>query len=130
MRTHSVCEYATIRVVPDIERGEYLIVGVILLCRTQRFLEASIALDTQRLKILDPTLDIQLIEQQLQYIPLVCQGGAAAGPIGVLPIYERFRWLTAPRSTVIQPSPVHSGLCDHPQAMLERLIKRYVQNSL
>ena len=111
--------------VPDIERGEFLVVGVILLCRTQRFLDASIALDTVRLHNLAAAIDIQAIERQLSYIPLICRGGQEAGPIGALPLYERFRWLTATRNTVIQPSPVHCGLCDEPRHMLEHLASRY-----
>lgn len=133
MCAQHLCEYATIRIVPDIERGEYLIAGVILLCRTQRFLEAYTALDQQRLLVLAPTIDtvnLHAIEEQLSYIPRVCRGGQEAGPIGLLPLYERFRWLTAPRNTVIQPSPVHCGLCDDPHHMLKQLIKRYVYYSL
>lgn len=126
MCARNVFEYATIRVVPDIERGEFLLAGVLMLCRTQRFLDAHIALDIQRLRSLSASLDIAPIEQQLSYIPLVCRGGRAAGPIGELPLYERFRWLTAPRNTVIQPSPVRSGFCENPQQMLEHLMSRYM----
>lgn len=126
MCARNVFEYATIRVVPYIERGEFLIAGVLMLCRTQRFLDAHIALDIQRLRSLAAGIDIPAIEEQLSYIPLVCHGGSAAGPIGELPLYERFRWLTAPRNTVIQPSPVHVGFCDDPQQMLEHLMSRYM----
>ena len=121
MRARSVFEYAVIRVVPRVEREEFVNVGVVLFCRSQRFLEARIRLDRARLLALAPELDLPAVEQQLEYIPLVCRGGAEAGPIGELPPHERFRWLTAPRSTVVQPSAVHSGLCDDPRAALERL---------
>jgi len=126
MPATSVFEYALLRVVPRIERGEYVNVGVVLLCRQHGFLQARLRLDTARLRALDPTLDLELIEAQLAHIPLICAGGAAAGPIGALPHYERFRWLTAPRSTIIQPSPVHTGLCVDPQATLERIFARSV----
>ncbi|MFO7170758.1 MAG: DUF3037 domain-containing protein [Chloroflexota bacterium] len=126
MRARSVFEYAVIRVVPRVEREEFVNVGVVLFCRSQRFLEARIRLDRARLLALAPELDLPAVEQQLEYIPLVCRGGAEAGPIGELPPHERFRWLTAPRSTVVQPSAVHSGLCDDPRAALERLLEASV----
>ncbi len=126
MPATSVFEYALMRVVPRIERGEYLNAGVVLLCRQHGFLEARLRLDPGRLRVLDPTLDLELLEAQLAHIPVICAGGAAAGPIGALPHYERFRWLTAPRSTIIQPSPVHTGLCADPRATLERIFARSV----
>ncbi|GAB4435016.1 MAG: DUF3037 domain-containing protein [Chloroflexi bacterium OHK40] len=122
----SAFEYAVIRVVPRVERGEFVNVGVVLLCRQRRFLAARLRLDAGRVRALAPTLDLEPIAAQLDHIPLVCRGGAAAGPIGELPLYERFRWLTAPRSTVVQPSPVHTGLCDDPPATLERIFTRMV----
>ena len=122
MRARSVFEYAVIRVVPRVEREEFVNAGVVLLCRGRRFLEARIRLDRARLLALAPDLDLASVEEQLANIPVVCRGGAEAGALGELPQYERFRWLTAPRSTIIQPSPVHSGLCDDPQAALERLM--------
>lgn len=126
MPARSVFEYAAIRVVPHVERGECVNVGVVLFCRTRRFLEARIRLDRARLRVLAPDLDLAAVEELLAFIPLVCRGGAAAGPIGALPLHERFRWLTAPRSTVVQPSPVHTGLCDDPAAALERLFAALV----
>ncbi|MCS6882326.1 MAG: DUF3037 domain-containing protein [Oscillochloridaceae bacterium] len=126
MPATSVFEYALMRVVPRIERGEYVNVGVVLLCRQHGFLEARLRLDPARLRTLDPTLDLELLEVQLAHIPIICAGGLAAGPIGALPHYERFRWLTAPRSTVIQPSPVHTGLCTDPRVALERIFVRSV----
>lgn len=126
MSARSVCEYAVIRVVPRVERGECMNVGVLLLCRQRRFLEARIRLDPERLRAFAPDLDLEPLSEQLRHIPVVCAGGAAAGPLGELPIYERFRWLAAPRSTIIQPSPVHCGLFDNPAAALERLFERMV----
>jgi len=126
MPATSVFEYALMRVVPRIERGEYVNAGVVLLCRQHGFLEARLHLDPGRLRALDPTLDLELLEEQLAHIPRICAGGPPAGPIGALPHYERFRWLTAPRSTIIQPSPVHTGLCTDPRATLERIFARSV----
>src|SRR5438874_419137 len=122
MPTRDVFEYAVIRLVPRVEREEFINVGVILFCRTRHFLDARIALDTKRLAALAPHLDVAAIQEQLNHIPLICMGGAAAGPIGLLPQPERFRWLIAPRSTVVQSSPVHGGLCEDPQAELDRLV--------
>jgi len=126
MPATSVFEYALMRVVPRIERGEYVNAGVVLLCRQHGFLEARLHLDPGRLRALDSTLDLELLEEQLAHIPRICAGGPPAGPIGALPHYERFRWLTAPRSTIIQPSPVHTGLCTDPRATLERIFARSV----
>lgn len=126
MPARSAFEYAAIRVVPRVERGEFLNVGAVLLCRQRRFLGARIALDEARLLALAPQIDLHAIAAQLEHIPIICAGGAAAGPIGELPPYERFRWLVAPRSTVIQPAPVHVGLCDDPAAALERIFGQLV----
>lgn len=119
-------EYAIIRIVPRIERGEFINSGVILFCRSRRFLDARILLDLQRLTALAPQADQEQIREHLTHIPIVCAGGAAAGPIGLLPHHERFRWLVAPRSTIIQSSPVHAGLCIEPQDEIERLMSRMV----
>ena len=121
MPARVVFEYAVIRIVPRVEREEFLNAGVILFCRARRFLNAHIALDAPRLLAFAPQLDLATVEEQLSYLPLICQGGASAGPIGILPLPERFRWLVAPRSTIVQPSPVHAGLCHDPQHELERL---------
>lgn len=127
MPARSAFEYAVVRVVPRSEREEFINVGVILLCRTRRFLDSSIELDTTRLAVLAPGLDIAAIDEQLGYIRPVCVGGAGAGPIGLLPQFERFRWLVAPRSTIIQSSPVHCGMCDDPRAMLDHLLDSMVR---
>ena len=127
MPARNVFEYAVIRVVPRVERGECVNVGVVLFCRSLRFLDARIALDEARLLALAPGLDIPAVREQLDHIPPICRGGAEAGPIGLLPPHERFRWLTAPRSTIVQPSQVHSGLCDDPKAALDRLFDAMVR---
>jgi hypothetical protein len=126
MPAPDVFEYAIIRVVPRVEREEFINVGVVLFCRTRHFLDARIEVDTQRLAVLAPDLDLDALQEQLSHIPVVCLGGEAAGPIGLLPQAERFRWLVAPRSTIVQPSAVHSGLCDDPQVELDRLVAAMV----
>lgn len=127
MPARSAYEYALIRAVPRVERGEFINVGLVLFCRERRFLAARLDVDAARLRALDPGLDIELLREQLGHIPIICAGGRAAGPIGELPAHERFRWLTAPRSAIIQPSPVHVGLCDAPQAALDRLFAQNVR---
>ncbi|GIW04857.1 MAG: hypothetical protein KatS3mg059_1477 [Thermomicrobiales bacterium] len=122
-------EYALIRVVPRVERGECLNAGVMLFCRPRRFLGARIALDRARLQALAPYLDretIEEIEAQLALIPRVCAGDPAAGPIALLTLSERWHWLSAPSSTIVQPSPVHTGLCDDPEAELDDLFRDLV----
>ncbi len=119
-------DYAIVRVVPQVERGEFVNVGVILFCRTRQFLQARLHLDAQRLAALDPTLDLKLVQEHLELIPRICAGGAGAGALGELSQSERFHWLVAPRSTVVQISPVHSGVGDDPQAALDDLYYRLV----
>jgi hypothetical protein len=120
-------DYALVRVVPSVERGEQINVGAILFCRTRRYLDARIEPDEARLRALWPDLDLDLVLDHLAVIPRVCAGGPAAGPIGELSIAERFHWLVAPRSTIIQVSSVHSGLCTDPAATLERLMDAMVR---
>ena len=120
-------DYAIIRVVPRVERGEQVNVGVILSCADTDFLESRIELDTDRLLALDPGLDLQAIRTSLAVIPVVCRGGPDAGPIGLLPPRGRFRWLVSPRSTVIQMSPVHTGRTSDPAACLEKLMDQLVR---
>lgn len=127
MPTRSSFDYAIIRVVPRVERGEFVNAGVILFCRTRRFLAAQVELDEARLLALAPDCDLPAVQQQLATIPLICAGGPESGPIGALPLAERFHWLVAPRSTVIQTSPVHSGICTDPAAALERLVATMVR---
>jgi hypothetical protein len=120
-------DYAIVRVVPRVEREEFLNAGVLLFCSAHRFLQARIELDPQRLQAFAPALDPALIDEYLNTVELVCTGGANAGPIGQLEQRARFHWLVAPRSTIIQTSPVHSGLCYKPESALEQLFNRMVR---
>jgi hypothetical protein len=129
VHAHCTYDYAIIRVVPRVDREEFVNVGVIVSCPARGFLEARIALDEQRLKALDATLDIDSLRNHLATIPAICTGGKQAGPIGQRSQRERFHWLSAPRSTIIQPSPVHSGLCKDPAAALEHLLDTMVRPS-
>ena len=122
----SAFEYTVVRVVPQVEREEFVNAGVILFCRTRRFLGCRIELDEARLLALAPTVDLPAVRAQLDLIRLVCSGGPEAGSIGELDQAERFRWLAAPRSTVIQTSPVHNGLCRDPQRALDDLFEKLV----
>jgi hypothetical protein len=119
-------DYAIVRVVPRVERAEFVNVGVILFCRTRSYLDTRISLNAERLRAIAPDIDLEEVERHLQLITRVCRGGVEGGPIGLLSPSERFHWLTAPRSTVIQTSPVHSGLCTDTDATLERLLKQAV----
>jgi len=119
-------DYAIVRVVPCVERGEYINAGVILFCRTRRFLDALVYLDIPRLTTLYPAVDLDMVQRHLDIIPLVCAGSAEAGAIGQLSQSERFHWLVSPRSTIIQTSPAHSGLSTDPAATLEHLLKTMV----
>lgn len=120
-------DYAIIRVVPRVQRGEMMNVGVILSCADQDFLDARIELDEPRLRALDPTVDLEVVRTHLGAILEVCRGGPKAGPIGELPPRDRFRWLVSPRSTIIQTSPVHTGQTSDPAACLERLMDQLVR---
>ena len=120
-------DYAVVRVVPRVERGEFVNAGVILFCRTRRFLDARIVLDPARVLALDPQADMAEVERHLALIPRLCHGGREAGPIGQLSQAERWHWLVAPRSTVIQTGPAHCGLCDDPAATLDHLIAAMVR---
>jgi hypothetical protein len=119
-------EYALVRVVPRIERGECLNAGVILWCKADGWLGARTALHLPRLVALAPEADAALIATHLDSLEAVARGGESAGPIGRLEPRERFAWLVAPRSTVIQVSEVHEGLCEDPQAALDRLFETLV----
>lgn len=119
-------DYAVIRVVPKVDREEFINVGVILSCPDLSFLAATIKLDETRLLALDPSVDLQTVRTYLATIPLICRGGDDAGPIGQLTQRERFYWLVAPRSTIIQASPVHTGRCPDPAAALRHLVSTMV----
>ena len=119
-------DYAVIRIVPRVERAEFINAGVIVFARTLRYLDARAHLDLERVRSLFQEADIAEIEQHLLCIPKICAGGNGAGPIGELPQHERWHWLVAPRSTVIQTSEVHSGICTNPGEELDHLMRMLV----
>lgn len=121
MQEKQLFEYAVIRVVPRVDREEFLNVGVILYCARLKFLELKYTLDEERLLRLFPTLDLEELEAHLRAFGEITRGGPAGGPIGKLDPAARFRWLTATRSTILQTSRVHPGFCAEPAAALERL---------
>jgi hypothetical protein len=120
-------DYAIVRIVPRVERGEMINVGVILSCPDVDFLDARIEVDEARLRALDETLEVGAMRAHLATIPVVCRGGPEAGPIGALPQRNRFHWLVSPRSTIIQTSPVHTGRTSDPAQCLERLLETMVR---
>ena len=123
-------DYAVVRVVPRVEREEFLNAGVIVHCPTLEYLGARIELDHARVRMLSPGLEadhLEQIERYLRGIVEICEGVAEAGPIGRLPISQRFHWLVAPRSHVVQTGPVHAGLCLIPANELERLMRKVVR---
>lgn len=117
-------DYAMLRVVPRVDREEFINAGVIVFCAEQPFLGARVHFDEARLKALWPALDVELVRQHLEAVPRICSGEPSAGPIACLTPRERFHWLVAPRSTIIQVSPVHSGLCETPADALDRLFRQ------
>jgi hypothetical protein len=119
-------DYAVVRVVPRVERGEFINAGVIVFCLEQRFLAARVQVDEARLKALWPEVDVELVRKHLEAIPKIAAGDASAGPIAKLSQRERFHWLVSPRSTMIQVSPAHSGLCGEPRQTLEELSQRFL----
>lgn len=126
---HDQCsyDYAIVRVVPRVEREEFVNAGVIVCCPAKNFLAARIELHENRLLALDPYVDLELVRAHLASIPAICAGGKQAGPLGRLSRSERFGWLVAPRSTVIQTSRVHSGRCTDPESLLEHLLDTMVR---
>lgn len=122
--------YALVRVVPRVERGEFLNVGVVLFSRELDFLGARLDVDEARLRSLAPDVDTTLVERHLRVFEAICAGSADGGPIAALPKPERFHWLVAPRSTMLQTGPVHAGLCEEPAKALEHLMQRMVRPPL
>ena len=120
-------DYAVIRVVPRVEREEFVNVGVIVSCQSSGLLEAGIELDEARVLALDPQLDLDTLRSHLAAIATICRGGPGSGPIGQLPPRARFHWLTARRSSIIQMSPVHTGRSVAPATILDNLLARMVR---
>ena len=119
-------DYAVIRVVPRVEREEFINAGIVVFCLQHRFLEARIHLDDQRLRALWPEIDLDLVRNHVEAFPRICAADPTAGPISQLSQRERFHWLVSPRSTIIQVSPVHTGLCDAPEDLMNNLVRRYL----
>ncbi len=119
-------DYAILRVVPRVERQEFMNAGIIVFCLEKRYLAARVHLDEDRLRALWPEADAALVNQHLEAIPRICEGEPDAGPIALLSQRERFHWLVSPRSTIIQPSPVHTGVCDDTDRLLERLERQFL----
>lgn len=124
MQEKHLFEYSVIRVVPRVERGEFLNVGVIVYCSAQRFLKTMFVLDKEKLISFYKDLDLSELKERLQAFQEICNGSTAGGTIAKLPMASRFRWLTAARSTIVQTSPVHPGLCVNAN---ETLVKLYAQ---
>jgi hypothetical protein len=120
-------DYAIVRVVPRVERGEFVNAGIILSCDVERILQAGIELDEAALLALDRGVDLDLVRSTLASIPAICAGGADAGAIGQLSPRERFHWLVSPKSTIVQTSPVHTGQCSDLASALEHLMQRMVR---
>ena len=120
-------DYAILRVVPRVERGELINAGVLLFCLERDFLGARVEVDESRLRAIWPETDVELIRQHLEAVPRICAGSPEGGPIARLSLRERFHWLVAPRSTVIQVSPVHAGLCESPERTLDELFRQMVR---
>ncbi|MEU4744857.1 DUF3037 domain-containing protein [Actinosynnema sp. NPDC023658] len=121
-----VFEYALLRAVPRQERGESVNVGVLVYCKELDFLGARVHVDERRVLALDPFLDVEVLRANLEHLGLSCDGSPTAGPVSRTSAGQRFRWLTAPRSTIIQTSPAHTGLTDDPEAELDRLLAALV----
>lgn len=126
MRAAHSFNYAILRVVPCLERGEFVNVGIVLFCKPRGFLQARVHLPAEKLTAMRPDIDLAFIQQHLDAFPRVCLADPEAGPIARLTIRERFYWMAAPRSTMIQVSAVHAGMCDDPERTLEELFNKLV----
>lgn len=127
MPAASAFDYAVVRVVPHVEREEFVNVGVVLFCDALDFLGARIELDEARIRALAPGVDLALVREHLEAIPRVCRGGPDAGPIGALSTRERWHWIVSPRSSILQTSAPHAGLCGDPAHALDGLVARLVR---
>jgi len=119
-------DYALLRVVPRVERQEFINAGVVVYCPQNRYLAARIRFDRERLKALWPEVDVNVVEEHLCGFKRISEGDPTAGPIATLSLSERFHWMTSPRSTIIQPSPVHTGVCDTTDTLLDRLEAQFL----
>jgi len=119
-------DYAVLRVVPRVERQEFINAGVVAFCLEKKFLGARIHLNEQRLRALWLDADVELAREHLEAVRRICDGDPAAGPIAKLSQRERFHWIISPRSTIIQPSPVHTGVCEKTDGLLDRLAKQFL----
>jgi len=119
-------DYSILRVVPRVERQEFINAGVVVFCPEKRFLGARIRLDAQRMKALWLEADVELAREHLEAVRRICEGDADGGPIARLSQRERFHWIVSPRSTIIQPSPVHTGVCDATDDLLDRLERQFL----
>lgn len=126
MQDDHLYEYAVIRLVPRVERGEFINIGTILYCSSLRFLSCRFHWDDQRLQAFCPETDLEMVKKYAHSFDAICKGGTAGGPIGELSLSERFRWLTATRSTILQTSDVHPAFCKEAEATLDRLHKELV----
>ena len=127
--SRSPFSYAVLRVVPDIEREEFLNAGLVLFCRSRRFLRARTSLDAERLRALRPSADLEALRAQLALIEKIAAGEVARGPLAGMSQSERFHWLTTPRSTAVQPGPIHGGMADDLDATFEHLYATLVDRS-
>ena len=123
-------EYAVLRIVPRVEREEFINAGVIVFCLAQKFLRARVEVDEERLRAFCPDLEIDHMRDHLHAFERVAEGSTDAGPVAALSIRQRFHWLVAPRSTVIQVSPVHAGMCESPEDVLNELFRKLVGRQL
>ncbi|HWE51232.1 MAG TPA: DUF3037 domain-containing protein [Bryobacteraceae bacterium] len=119
-------DYAVVRVVPRVDREEFINAGVILFCKARRYLSACVQVDDERLRALAADVDLELVRRHLEAIPRICAGEADAGPLARLSQSERFHWLVSPHSTMIQSSPVHGGICEDPEGRLDALFRQLV----
>lgn len=126
MHTTASFDYAILRVVPRVERQEFINAGVVAFCLEKRYLAARIHLNENRLRALWPDADVELAREHLEAVRRICDEDPAAGPIAKLSQRERFHWITSPRSTIIQPSPIHTGVCHETDALLDRLTKQFL----
>jgi hypothetical protein len=121
-------DYAVLRVVPRVERQEFVNVGVIVFCLEKRFLEAKVQVDEARLLALWPSLDVETVRRHANAVVRICVGDETAGPVASLSQRERFHWLVSPRSTILQTSPVHTGVCTQCDGLVDRLFEQLVGN--